>query len=213
MPQLQEAFAQLLSEPFKLYINDDELQTICFAYPRIFDDRAIVSVVRVEIGALAAWTPTQTTAITSYAAECYPETFATPSTSVLTVMAERTFWEKVTILHKEAFRTNGKFPSRYSRHYYDLYCMDQSPVKTRAYADLHLLEQVVAFKGRFYPTNTARYDLARPGTMRLMPPEECLSILEEDYEHMKNMIFSEKRSFDEIMDTLKRMEAEINALV
>lgn len=136
LPRLKEDFAQLLPEPFKLFINDDEPQTVCFAYPRIFDDSAIVSVVRMEIGALAAWTPTQTVTITSYAVERYPQVFKTTSTSVLTVMAERTFWEKVTILHKEAFRTNGRFPSRYSRHYYDLYCMDKSHIKERAYADL-----------------------------------------------------------------------------
>ena len=60
-------------------------------------------------------------------------------------MAERTFWEKVTILHKEAFRTSGKFPSRYSRHYYDLYCMYKSNIKMQAYADLELLRRVVTF--------------------------------------------------------------------
>lgn len=43
--------------------------------------------------------------LASYAAERYPQVFKTTSTSVLTVMEERTFWEKVTILHKEAFRT------------------------------------------------------------------------------------------------------------
>jgi len=212
LPQLKDDFVHLLSKPFDLFINDDEPQTICFAYPRIFNDNAIISVVRMEVGALASWTPTQTTIITSYAAEHYPQAFNTPSTSVLTVMAERTFWEKVTILHKEAFRTNSKFPSRYSRHYYDLYCMDKSPVKARAYADLPLLERVVAFKGRFYPTNAARYDLAHPGTMRLMPLEDCVPVLAEDYEHTKNMIFGAKPCFEEIMGALRRIEAEINAL-
>jgi hypothetical protein len=211
LPQLKADFSRLLSDQFELFINDDEPQTVCFAYPRIFDNQAIVSVVRMEIGTLAAWTPTKTTTITSYAAERYPHAFQTPSTSVLTVMAERTFWEKVTILHKEAFRTNGKFPSRYSRHYYDLHCMDKTIIKAQAYADLKLLERVVSFKSRFYPTNAARYDLAQPGTMKLMPTEDCISILIEDYEHMKNMIFGEKPSFEEIMDTLRRMESEINA--
>ena len=212
LPTFKDEFAQLLSEPFKVFINDDEQQTVCFAYPRIYGDSSIVSVVRMEIGALAAWTPTQTATITSYAAKRYPQVFKPTSTSVRTVMAERTFWEKVTILHKEAFRTNGKFPSRYSRHYYDLYCMDKFQIKEQAYADLPLLERVVAFKARFYPTNAARYDLARPGTMRLMPPEDCVLILAEDYEHMKNMIFGETPSFEEIMDTIRRMEADINAL-
>lgn len=63
LPTLKDEFAQLLSEPFKLFINDDEPQTVCFAYPRIFNDGAIVSVVRMEIGALSAWTPTQTATI------------------------------------------------------------------------------------------------------------------------------------------------------
>jgi hypothetical protein len=213
LPRLKEDFSQLLSEPFKLFITDDEPQTICFAYPRIFDDTAIVSVVRMEIGALAAWTPTQTTTITSYAAEHYPQAFKNPSTSTLTVMAERTFWEKVTILHKEAFRTNSRFPSRYSRHYYDLYCMDKFPVKTKAYADLPLLERVVTFKTRFYPTNAARYDLAHTGTIRLIPSEDCIPTLFEDYKHMTNMIFAATPSFEEIMETLRRMETEINALI
>ena len=75
-----------------------------------------------------------------------------------------------------------------------------------------LLERVVEFKARFYPTNAARYDLARPGTIRLMPPEDCVPVLAEDYEHMKNMIFGASPSFEGIMDTLRRMEAKINAL-
>jgi hypothetical protein len=213
LPHLKADFSQLLSEPFELFINRDEPQSVCFAYPRIFDDRGLVNVVRLEIGALAAWTPTQTTFITSYAAERYPQAFKTSTTRVLTVMAERTFWEKVTILHKEAFRTNGKFPSRYSRHYYDLYCMNKAPVKAQAYADLKLLERVVLFKSRFYPTNAARYDLAHPDTIRLMPPEDCMSVLTEDYNHMKNMIFGAKPSFGEILETLRQMEVEINALL
>lgn len=212
LPQLKADFSRLLSDLFDLYINDDEPQTVCFAYPRIFNNQAIISVVRMEIGALAAWTPTETTTITSYAADRYPQAFRIPSTSVLTVMGERTFWEKVTILHKEAFRTNGKFPSRYSRYYYDLYCMDKSNIKERAYADLELLDRVVSFKSRFYPANAARYDLAKPGTMKLMPPDDCISILVEDYGHMKNMIFGEKPTFEEILNTLRRMEAEINTL-
>lgn len=213
IPQLKTDFSKLLSAQFDLFVNDDEPQTVCFAYPRIFDNSVIVSVIRLEIGALAAWTPTQNTTITSYTAEHYPQTFEKSFTIVLSVMAERTFWEKVTILHKEAFRAKGKFPARYSRHYYDLYCMDKSPVKEQAYSDLKLLERVVAFKSRFYPANAARYDLAQPGTMKLIPPEDCIPVLIGDYEHMKNMIFGAKPSFDEIFRTLHNMESEINALI
>lgn len=212
LPSLNKDFGTLLKEPFKLEIDEVDQQTINFAYPQIFEDTAILKVIRMEIGALAAWTPTKDRAIISYAAEKYPHIFEAPSTNVLTVAAERTFWEKITILHKEAFRTNGNFPERYSRHYYDLYCMSNTEVKTNAFSDKGLLERVTAFKTRFYPANSARYDLAKIGSIRLMPPEECMSSLEDDYDHMQNMIYGHKPIFSEIMDTIKALEEKINQL-
>ena len=212
-PQLEADFRSRLSDDFVISIDPDDPQTVCFAYPRLFSEGAILPLIRLEIGALAAWTPTQEAVITPFAAEQYPQIFHQPSTSLRTVSAERTFWEKVTILHKEAFRTNGKVPPRYSRHYYDLWCMAQSPVKAAAYADLELLRQVVAFKDRFYPAGSAHYDLAKPGTMRLMPPEDCRTALREDYDHMKNMIFGEKPEFDVILSTVQKVENEINSLI
>ncbi|MDR1132326.1 MAG: nucleotidyl transferase AbiEii/AbiGii toxin family protein, partial [Oscillospiraceae bacterium] len=135
LPRLQNDFRALLSDDFLLYIDGADPQTVCFAYPRIYDDTVILPVVRMEIGVLAAWTPTQDAAVSSYAAQQYPQVFETPATHILTVAPERTFWEKATILHKEAFRVNGRLPSRYSRHYYDLCCMASSPVKAAALAD------------------------------------------------------------------------------
>lgn len=136
LPQLQADFEKLLGNEFFLCIEKDDPQTVCFGYPRSFQEGAILPVVRLEIGALAAWTPAEQVEIASYAAQRYPQVFKHPTTSILAVAPERTFWEKVTILHKEAFRTNGRFPARYSRHYYDLWCMDKSPVKAAAYGDL-----------------------------------------------------------------------------
>jgi len=117
LPSLNNDFSNILKEQFNLYIDHVEPQTVNFAYPQIFEDSSILKIIRMEIGALAAWTPTQNLMITPYAAEKYPNIFNEISTNILTVSAERTFWEKVTILHKEAFRTNGNFPERYSRHY------------------------------------------------------------------------------------------------
>jgi len=210
LPRLQTDFADLLGSKFSLFIDEGDPQTICFAYPRMFDERSILPVVRMEIGALAAWTPTQDAIVTSYSAQRYPSVFVQPSTHILTVAPERTFWEKATILHKEAFRTNGKLPPRYSRHYYDLYCMDKSPVRAAALADLDLLERVVRFKDCFYPANAAHYELARPGTIRLMPPDHCIAALRDDYEHMKNMIFGKQPEFAEILTGIQQLEIKIN---
>ncbi len=133
-----------LSVDVNCYIEDDDPQTVVFAYHRSFDDASILPVIRLEIGALAAWTPAAEKKITPYAAEQYGRLFKQPSTEILTVLPKRTFWEKVTILHREAYRPeNSTVPARYSRYYYDLWCMAKSPVKKEAFDDLELLAKVL----------------------------------------------------------------------
>ena len=130
LPVLKQDLSEIIDQDVILYIDETDKQTINFAYPHIFSNESILQVIRLEIGALAAWTPAQNKTITPYAAECYPKAFHKVSTTILTSAAERTFWEKVTILHHEANRPeNLSMPKRYSRHYYDLYCIAHSENK------------------------------------------------------------------------------------
>ena len=48
--------------------------------------------------------------------------------------------------------------------------------------------------------------------MRLMPPDYNLDKLRDDYEHMQNMLFGEKPSFEEIMQGIEKLETEINEI-
>ena len=213
LPSLRKEFTAILGLDADLYIDPDDKQTICFRYPNIFRTESVLQVIRLEIGALAAWTPSQPREIRPYAAERYPGAFQQTSTVVLTAAAERTFWEKVTILHHEANRPEHlPMPTRYSRHYYDLYCIAHSENKAVAYQDLGLLRRVVELKMKFYPRKWAQYELARPGTMKLCPPESRYAALEEDYEVMQGMMFGECPSFPALMSFIRELEAEINAL-
>ena len=131
--------------------------------------------------------------------------------AVTSLLAKRTFWEKATILHAEHHRPAEKtLPDRYSRHYYDLAMLAQSPVRGEALADLALLDQVVRHKETFYPSGWARYDLARVGSLRLVPSEERRVTLERDYRSMSVMIFGEPPTFDSIIETLAALEKQIN---
>ena len=211
LPVIKKDLTEELTGYVRCEIDSHDRQTVKFTYPNSFSDMAILQEIRLEIGALAAWTPAAEQKITPYAAEYYGHVFEQPSTQILTVLPERTFWEKATILHREAFRVESStLPSRYSRHYYDLYCMAKSPVKDRSLADNDLLARVVAFKDKFYRCPWACYDLAKRGTMRLMPPEYNIPKLRDDYEHMQNMIFGDKPEFDTILGTLSDLENEIN---
>lgn len=90
--------------------------------------------------------------------------------------------------------------------------MAAAPVKDAALTDLGLLADVVAFKQRFYPRGWARYDLAVPGSLRLVPDGAVLAAVEADYRAMTNMIFGAVPAFADIVAGLRALETEINAL-
>ena len=56
-------------------IEDDNLQTVVFNYNRNFDDSAILAVIRLEIGALAVWTPAKEKPITTLCRRTVRQTF------------------------------------------------------------------------------------------------------------------------------------------
>ena len=212
-PAIKEGLSEAIGREANIHMDEEEKQTVLFAYPKLFTNPATLQVIRLEIGALAAWTPAATVEITPYAAEQYPDVFGQPSTPVLTVAPERTFWEKATILHHEANRPEHlAMPSRYSRHYYDLYRMAQTPVKDAAFARLDLLKKVVDFKMKFYPRAWAKYAEAVPGTLKLMPPEYRLDALAADYDAMRDMLYGDIPSFTAVLDGVKALEQQINAL-
>jgi len=88
--------------------------------------------------------------------------------------------------------------------------MAASPIKEKAFNDLELLEKVVVFKEKFYRSPWAKYEDAKPGSVKLMPPQYNIAALREDYEHMLDMIFGNKPEFDEIMERIWQLEHEIN---
>ena len=143
---------------------------------------------------MAAWTPSVSKVITPYVAQAYNRIFSKPNTIIRTASAERTFWEKVTILHHEANRPeNLAMPVRYSRHYYDLYCIGNSQIKKSAFCNID-------------------YELAVPGTLRLIPPEYRFAELRKDYISMANMMFGDYPDFDSLMLFIGELEKEINLL-
>lgn len=57
-----------------------------------------------------------------------------------------------------------------------------------------------------------RYDLAKPGTLRLVPEGHVLEATPKDYKNMRNMIYGEYYEFNKIKNVLQELESEINAL-
>jgi predicted nucleotidyltransferase component of viral defense system len=208
LPQLNNLFAPISGVVAR--IDEDDPHTVNVFYPAAFAADYIRPAVRLEIGPLASWVPSSSHPIKAYAAQVFPEAFSNPDFEVVAIDAERTFWEKATILHQEAHRP-GAIPARYSRHYYDLYKLSESPIRKTALDNLTLLKSVVEFKERFYYSSWARYDLAVLGSFRLSPPDSQLPALERDYRAMQDMFFREPPTFETILTGLAELEREINA--
>jgi Nucleotidyl transferase AbiEii toxin, Type IV TA system len=223
LPRLKEAFTTALGSPareswqIELDPDDEEQQTVLFRYPASGrpgkdESRYLRPLVRLEMGARGEHWPSSEAVIRSYAAETFPELFKDPACTVKVVAAERTFWEKATILHMWFHAgADKKLSDRQSRHYYDVVRLYQSGIGQRALQDLELLTAVSRHKMVFFPRAWAKFHEAIPGTLRLVPPDSRIPELERDYQQMcEEMIFGDAPALGDVLDLLREIERQVN---
>ena len=213
VPVLKNEICKYLVNDFDVCVDAEDEMVVNFIYPNIFAESYIRPEIRLEIGPIAEWTPSTEKAIKPFVAECYPDIFTSEIANILTVEAYRTFWEKATILHKIANMSEEKaLPSRYARHYYDLYCLANTPIKNQAFINKDMLEKDVIFKEKFYYSKGAGYDTATLSEIRLVPDDYRIAEINNDYEKMKNMFYGKIPNFETVIESLSALEKEIHTL-
>ena len=183
-----------------------------FHYPTTLDAGAayIRRSVKLEFGSLTDQRPVGRHRVRPWLADILPAPLGEMGCDVVALEVERAFWEKATILHAEHHRDLATpMPGRYSRHYADVAAMANRPEAERALADDALRERVVNWKARFFARSWARYDLAKPGSFRLVPPAARVAELARDYQEMRDMFLDAPLAFDLILETLRRLEDRI----
>ena len=222
-PALLKSFVAQLGEPgaagWRLEIDPADPQTLVFRYPTSLSDEDYADMtyvtprVKLEFGARGDPWPTEERLIQPYAAEEFPDFFEEPSCTVTVLSAARTFWEKVTALHAEAHRpADSDTPQYFSRHYYDVAMLLDTEEGQTAAKDFDLLAQVVKHKKVFFRSAWASYDTAKPGSLKIVPPDARLQDLRADYREMAAMMFDgEPPTFDEIIARLQRLQDAVNA--
>lgn len=217
-PQLRQAIVSTLRADtgwsLERDARDPDSQTLLFEYPSAVTSNLspyFASSVKIELGARSDDFPVAPAFISPTLCEVLPYSIQESRCSVRVLNAERTFWEKATILHmlhhaSEAHRLRPGM----SRHYYDVYRMAQSDIFARAVESIELLSRVAAHKSVFFKAAWANYDTAHPGTLQLMPDDAVVQGLKVDYLAMREMFFREPPSFDEILDYLPGLESRIN---
>lgn len=195
---------------------DIDQQTLLFWYPATATtaDDYVRSAVKIEGGAKSAIDPNVTTAVKPFAADDLPNVDLTVA-RITTVEAQRTFWDKVVILHglRRWFDHRGQLRhggQRISRHYYDVFRMLQSPTGQASEADRQLGEDCARHARMFF--NTADFDLdqAVPGTLSLAPSPAMRDALDRDYNAMAGMIMGAVPAFTEVMAAIVALEHRLN---
>ncbi|MEM9157557.1 MAG: nucleotidyl transferase AbiEii/AbiGii toxin family protein [Verrucomicrobiota bacterium] len=209
--------SELGSDDWKLEKDetDPDEQSLAFIYPRTSITQSpfayIKPSVKIEFGARSDHWPATNQVVIPYLSEEIPEALDDPEVTVKTLDAERTFWEKATILHQMAHLADEKkLPPRYSRHYCDLASMIQSGVGNKAAANEELLATVVSHKIAFYRSAWASYETATRGSLRLLPSEVRIKELETDLKSMSEMFFGNPPKLEHVLKTLRDWENQFN---
>ena len=198
--------------------DDQDQQTLLLAYPSVSAtaDDYHVPTVKIEAGAKSALDPHRATSVTPYLAADLPH-LALSVPGVVTIDAERTFWDKIVILHGQRrwFERRGELRrqgQRVSRHYYDVFRLLQSDAGQRAADDFTLAKDCAQHARMFFNSSDLDLGTAHPGTFALTPLPGMETQLRRDYAAMSGMIFGQRPDWNDIMSTLAEFERSVNAI-
>lgn len=196
--------------------DDKDGQSLLFWYPTVTATAGdyIRSAVKIEAGAKSALDPHVAATVTPYVAQDLPDLDLTVK-NVVTVKPERTFWDKVMILHglrqwhdrRGELRHGGQ---RVSRHYYDVHQLMQAPLATVWQTDHALAIDCARHARLFFGSADLGLDSAVPGMLTLIPSPAMRDALERDYEAMAGMVFGDVPPLDAVLDSAERFEQIVN---
>ena len=216
LPKLHDRFQAILGKHgWELASSKDENEemTLLFHYPNAFDyTKYLRPQIKIEFGR-GDQQPSEKSSVTPFVTEMFPDIFREKSAAIIVLDSERTFWEKVTLIHAENHRPDPtKLKPRMARHWSDVAVMSTAERFKDDKLSLDLLAQVIRFKKIYFAANWAHYDTAVPGTLRIVPNETLQAILRKDYQQMEEMFPSKPLTFDELLTRLEALQQRINAL-
>ena len=208
---IPEAHFRLEPDP-----HDRDGQSLLFWYPVVTATAGdyIRSAVKIEAGAKSALDPHVSATVVPYVTQELADLDLAVE-NVTTVKPERTFWDKVMILHglrqwhdrRGELRYGGQ---RVSRHYYDVHQLMSAQAAPAWQADQALAIDCAHHARLFFGSADLGLDSATPGTFTLVPNTPMREALRRDYDAMAGMIFGDIPSFDEVLHSAEHFEQIVN---
>ena len=199
--------------------SDQDPRIIEIYYPNIISQPTeyVLPRVQIEISCRSLREPFTVKRFGSLVDEYYADRdFTEPVFEVPTVNPERTFLEKMFLLHEEFHRPTEKMRvDRLSRHLYDIYHLTKAGIADRAIVDKELYETIVAHRYKFSRVGDVDYNLHHPKNLNPIPVEEKMAEWNADYtKMMEEMIYEEnKPSFADLINNLSELRTRLQEVI
>ena len=205
---------KLIAQP--VIDSDKDPQVIEILYNSVIDtSEYLPQRVLIEVSSRSLMEPVEERQINSILSDNFPQqSFVTFPFAIPTVLPQRTFLEKVFLLHEEFSQETEKIRiDRLSRHLYDLEKLMDTEHGIEALKNIDLYNNIIAHREKFNPLRGLNYVNHIPGKISIIPPEIVIRGFETDYEAMTSfMIYGEPLKFDHLMIRLMELQTRINRI-
>lgn len=220
-PVLKEQFKQNgiinidieLEEPKS---KDQDPITINILYPNLIHPQGYLQPkIQLEISCRSLHEPYTIRPILSLVDEVFSNRqFTETPIHIATANPERTFLEKIFLLHEEFQRpAERQRVDRLSRHLYDIYQLAETPFADEALNNPVLYLSIVKHRENFTRFSGVDYRLHHPKTLNPIPPALLRKSWETDYKVMQEqMIYGDSPDFHTLLSAIERLMERIKTL-
>lgn len=191
-------------------------ETIYITYKPIFKgNEYVLPQVKIEVSGRSMSEPVTRCFVRSYISENLPKlTFEDNSVEVNAVMPQRTFLEKLFLLHEEFAKPSAEIRiERMSRHLYDVHKIIKTGIADEALNDENLYNSVIEHRRKFIALKGFDYDTLRRASLKIIPTGEIFDRWKADYKNtVMNMVMGDAPSFEEIIAELEGLNEQINKM-
>lgn len=197
-------------------ITTTDPEIIEVSYQPSFEDNPYIRPkVIIEVSGRSMNEPVIPVSLRSFIDEVFTQTpFTEPDFEVRAVAPQRTFLEKVFLLHEEFSKPKEHIRTeRMSRHLYDIGQMMNFPIAEEALNNKALYISVIEHRKTFIGLKGFDYQTLYPQTLNIILPEAIYDAWKKDYEVMQEtMIYGESLPFDKLASKIRALNERIHKL-
>ena len=214
--QVPEILYSIEAESVRSDMPDTDPQTLYVNFISLFDPKPYLpDRVKIEFSVRSLKEPSIKRGMRSLMVTHFPnENYIEENCEILTIQPQRTLIEKMLLLHEEYNRDErGKMRTdRMSRHYYDLFQLGRQDFSSATLKDNDFIEEIIEHRKYYSRLKRFDYSTLKRGSIRIIPSDYVLKALEQDYEIMRaEMIYGHPPTFEEIIQSMKNLQDEINS--